>query len=101
MAQLGYQLTVATILDQSPWDSTAIFIFFGSLLKQCILFEIFLQLSLPQPYTKLKLGKKFWIHASNIVCGVGWGGGGGLDLCELENALETQKCPKTFVYDCS
>ena len=26
--------------------------------------------SLPPPYTKLKLGKKFWIHASNIVCGV-------------------------------
>ena len=30
----------------------------------------------PPPYTKLKLGKKFWIHASNIVCGViggrGW-----------------------------
>ena len=26
-------------------------------------------LSLPPPYTKLKLGK-FWIHSSNIVCGV-------------------------------
>ena len=25
MSQLGYQLTVATILDKSPWDSTAIF----------------------------------------------------------------------------
>ena len=34
---------------------------------------------------------------SNIVCGVK----GGLDLCELENAPETQKCPKTFVHDCS
>ena len=31
--------------------------FFGSLLKQCILFEIFLQFSLPPPFTKLKLGK--------------------------------------------
>ena len=31
--------------------------FLGSLLKQCILFEIFLQFSLPPPYTKLKLGK--------------------------------------------
>ena len=29
---------------------------------------------------------------------VGWGEG--LDLCELENAPETQTCPKTFVYDC-
>ena len=30
----------------------------GSLLKQCSVFEIFLQFSLPPPYTKLKLGKK-------------------------------------------
>ena len=29
---------------------------------------------------------------------VGWGER--LDLCELENAPETQKCPKTFVHDC-
>ena len=31
--------------------------FLGSLLKQCIIFEIFLQFSLPPPYTKRKLGK--------------------------------------------
>ena len=62
--------------------------FLGSLLKQCILFDIFLQFSLPAPYPKLKLGKKFCIHASNIVCGV-------------RNIPETQKCPKTFVHDCS
>ena len=66
---------IETILDKSPWDSTAIFIFFCYfsvlfLLKQCSVFEILLQFSLPPPYTKLKLGKKFWIHASNIVCGV-------------------------------
>ena len=30
---------------------------------------------------------------------VGWGEG--LDLCELENAPETQTCPKTFVHACS
>ena len=29
---------------------------------------------------------------------MGWGEG--LDLCELENAPEMQKCPKTFVHDC-
>ena len=61
---------IETILDKSPWDSTAIFIFFllflGSLLKQCSVFEILLQFTLPPPYTKLKLGKKFWIHASNM-----------------------------------
>ena len=73
--------------------------FLGSLLQQCIIFEIFLQFSLPPPYTMLNLGKKFWIHVSNIVCGVK-GGVGGLDLCELKNAPEKQKCPKTFVHDC-
>ena len=36
-------------------------------------FEIFLQFFLPPPCTKLKLRKKFWIHASNVVCeGRGW-----------------------------
>ena len=43
--------------------------FLGSLLKQRIIFEIFLQVSLPPPYIKLKRGRKFWIHASNIVMG--------------------------------
>ena len=50
----------------------------GSLMKQCILFEIFLQFlppPPPPPYTKLKLGKKFWMHVSNIVCGVRGGFG--------------------------
>ena len=32
--------------------------FLGYLIKRCTLFEIFLQFSLSQPYTKLKLGKK-------------------------------------------
>ena len=90
-----------TILDKSPRDTTAIFIFFchfsGSLLKQCIIFEIFLQFYLPPPYTKLKLGKKSGYTRPTLF--VGWGEG--LDLCELENAPETQKCPKTFVHDCS
>ena len=27
--------------------------------------------------------------------------GEGFDLCELEKAPDMQKCPKTFVYDCS
>ena len=89
------------ILDKSPWDSITIFIFFlsflGSLLKQCILFEIFLQFSLPPPYTKLKLGKNSGYRRQTLF--VGWREG--LDLCELQNAPETQKCPKTFVHDCS
>ena len=52
----------------------------------------------PPTLYKVETRKKFWIHASNIVCGVRLGEL--LDLCELENAPETQKCPKTFVHDC-
>ena len=49
-------------MDKSPCDcqqcSIHIFLsFLGSLLRKCILFEIFLQFSLPPPYTKLKLRK--------------------------------------------
>ena len=96
----SFQGYVHTVLDKSPWDSTALFIFFlsflCSLLEKCILFKIFLQFSLPPPYTKLKLGKNSgYMHPTLYV---GWGEG--LDLCELENAPETQKCPKTFVHDC-
>ena len=55
--------------------------------------------SLPPPTLyKVETRKKFWMHASNIDM---WGEGRGLDLCELENAPETQKCPKPFVHDCS
>ena len=90
---------IATILDKSPWDSIAIHIFLlllGSLLKQGNVFEIFLRFSLLPPYRKLKLGKKFWIHVSNIVCGVREGVG----PAWIEKRPEMQKCPKTFVHDC-
>ena len=42
--------------------------FLSSLLKQCIILEIFLQFSLPLPYTKLKFENNSG-HASNVVCG--------------------------------
>ena len=71
-------------------------LFLGSLFKQFSVFEIFLQFSLPPPYTKLKLGKNSGYTRPTLF--VGWGEG--LDLCELENAPEMQKCPKTFVHDC-
>ena len=45
-------------------------LFLRSLLKQCISFEIFLHFSLPPPLYKVETRKKFWIHASNIVCGM-------------------------------
>ena len=69
--------------------------FLRSLLKQCI-FEIFLHFPLPPPYTKLKLGKNSGYTRPTLF--VGWREG--LDLSDLENAPETQKCPKTFVHDC-
>ena len=70
--------------------------FLGSLLKQCIIFEMFLQFSVPPPYTKLKLGKNSEYTRPTLF--VGWGEG--LDRWELENTPETQKCPKTFGHDC-
>ena len=70
---------IQKFLDKSPWDSHCnihMFLsFLVSLLKRCILFENFSQFSLPSPYTKSKLEKKFWIYASNIVCGEGGGVG--------------------------
>ena len=72
---------IQKFLDKSPWDSHCnihMFLsFLVSLLKRCILFENFSQFSLPSPYTKSKLEKKFWIYASNIVCGERGGGGVG------------------------
>ena len=73
-----------SILENSPWDSTAILIFccrslFAVIsrfpLKTGRPFLNFLAV-LPHPTLyKVETRKKFWIHASNIVCGV-WGGGG-------------------------
>ena len=44
-------------------------------LKTVQRFRNFLAVLPSPPYTKLKLGKKVWIHASNIVCGVRGGVG--------------------------
>ena len=61
----------------------------------CTVFRIFLQFSLPPPFTKLKLGKNSGYTRPTLF--VGWGEG--FDLCELVNTPEMQKCPKTFVDD--
>ena len=45
---------------------------------------------------KVETRKKFWIHASNIVCGAREGGG----PVWIENPPEMQKCLKTFVHAC-
>ena len=62
---------------QKSWDSTAIFIFFCHRfpLKTVNHFRNFLAV-LPSPTLyKVETRKKFWIHTSNIVCGVRGGVG--------------------------
>ena len=66
-----------TILDKSPRDTTAIFIFFchfsGSLLKQCIIFEIFLQFTLPHPIQSWNSGKNLDTRVQHCLWGEGRG----------------------------
>ena len=54
------------------------------------------QFSLPPPYTKFKLVKKFGYTCPTLF--VGWGEG--LGMYEFENAPEMQKCLKSFFHDC-
>ena len=68
-------------------------------------FRNFLALLPPPTLYKVETRKTFWIHLVRSpspwprpTLFVGWGEG--LDLCELENAPERKKCPKTFVHDC-
>ena len=80
-----------TILDKSPWDSTAIFnIFLGSLLKQCIFFEIFLQFSLTPPYTKLKLGKILETRVQQCL----WGEGRGWTCVNWKTPQKLKRVPR-------
>ena len=61
-------LQSGTVLQYSYFS-----VILGSLLKQCILFAIFLQFCLPPPDTKLKLGKNSgYTHPTLFV---GWGEG--------------------------
>ena len=62
-----------TIMDKSPGDSNAIFIFFfhsGFPHKTVHPFRIFLAVLPPPTLYDVETEKKFWIHVSNIVCGV-------------------------------
>ena len=62
------------------------------------LFQILLQFSLsPPPPTLYKVETKKKFGDTRPALFVGWEEG--LDLCELENAPEEQKFPKTFVHD--
>ena len=62
-----------TVMDKTSWDSNAIFIFFRLsvfLHKTVHPFRNFLAV-IPSPHpVQIETRKEFWIHASNIVCGV-------------------------------
>ena len=83
------------------WESNAIFLFFvilGSLIKPCILFEINFSCSSPSPHPiqSWNLEKILDTHAQHCL----WGEGKGR-ACVNWKCPEMQKCPKTFVHDCS
>ena len=69
---------IQTMLDKSPCDSIAIFIFFCYFSVPSLNSSAFSKFccSSPSPTLyKVETRKKFWIHASNIVCGVRGGVG--------------------------
>ena len=79
-------------MDKSPWDSTAIFISF------CDPFRNYLAVLPPSPTLyKVETRKNSGYTRPALFVGRGKG----LDMCELENVPEMQKCPQTFVHDCS
>ena len=88
-------------MDKSSWDSNAIFIFFCHSRfphkTVCHPFHNYLAVLPPPTLYKVETQKKFWIHESNIVCGVR----GGVGPVRIGKLPEMQKCPKTCVHDCS
>ena len=67
-----------------------IHIFLGSLLKQWIFFEIFLQFSLPPPYTKLKLGKILETRVQHCL----WGEGRGWTCVNWKTPQKLKRVPR-------
>ena len=94
-------LNKPTILDKSPWDSTAIFIFFCYFSVPSLNSAAFSKFSCssPSPHPIQSWNSEKNSGYTRPALFVGWEEG--LDLCELENAPKMQKCPKTFVHDCS
>ena len=69
---------LSMILNKSPWDNTAIIIFLCYFSVPSLNSSAFSKFccSSPSPTLyKVETRKKFWIHASNIVCGVRGGVG--------------------------
>ena len=87
-------------LNKSPWDSTAIFIFFCYFSVPSLNSSAFSRFpcSSPSPHPIPSWDSEKNSGYTRPTLFEGWGEE--LDLCELENAPETQKSPKTFVHDC-
>ena len=67
------------------------FVILGSLIKQCILFEINFSCSSPSPHPIQGWNsEKFWIHPSNIV----WGVRGGVGPVWIGNAQKCKSVPR-------
>ena len=98
--RLFQKTRIQTILDKSPWDSTAIFIFFCYFSVPSLNSSAFSKFSCssPSPHPIQSWNSEKNSGYTRPTLFVGWGEG--LYLCELENAPEKQKCPKTFVHDC-
>ena len=88
-----------SIMDKSPRDSTALFIFFSHFsvpLQNSAPFSKFSCSSpSPHPIQSWNSEKKCRIHSSNIVCGVR----GGVGPVWIGKRPRNAKCPKTFVQD--
>ena len=70
--------SLSIIMDKRPWDSNALFIFFchsGFPHETAHPFRNFPAVFPALTMYKVKTREKFWIHASNIFCGVRGGFG--------------------------
>ena len=98
----SHHYDMTTIMDKSPCDSNAIFIFSvisRSLIKQCILLGIFLQFFLPPPLPQTKLNSEEILDTR--VQYFLWGEGRGWTCVNWKTPHQCKSVPRlTFVYDC-
>ena len=94
-----YSSAQTTIMDKNTWDSSAIFVFFchsGFPHKTVHPFRNFLAVLPPPTLCKVETRKKFWIHASNIDCGLRGGVGPVLIGKRPEIQVSLDFCPWLF-----
>ena len=92
--RLFQKTRIQTILDKSPWDSTAIFIFFCYFSVPSLNSAAFSKFSCssPSPHPIQSWNSEKNSGYTRPTLFVGWGEG--LDLCELENAQKYKSVPK-------